>query len=201
MEMDNGGIELSYAPFDVRNCVDKILCVSTFKAQDRPEVEIINLFNGTSFPDDVLILGDEFRISIILLNLLSNAAKFTTKGKICIRTEFLEEVQPDHPEYIQPSNGGNCDVKIQFVVEDTGIGMPQEFLSKIGTLFAHIKNTQLNSSGMGIGLVIVKAIIAKMNGTFKVESTLGVGSRFTVTVHMEGLKTTNKCNRLQLPMR
>lgn len=124
---------------------------------------------------DKLIYGDPFRLTQILNNLLSNAFKFTnTNDKIYIRLKQLEK---------------NKISKYQLEIEDTGIGMSQEFLEKI--FIPYERETRFGEkkiSGTGLGTVIVKNIVSHLGGEITVTSELGKGSTFVVTLPFELVK-------------
>ncbi len=112
---------------------------------------------------------DPLRVKQIFINLLSNAIKFTPQdGEVKF---VIERIAAE----------GNC-IHERFLVQDTGVGMSQEFLAtKIFQPFAQEHNQLINScGGTGLGLSIAKRLVELMGGTIKVESELGVGTSFTV---------------------
>lgn len=137
--------------------------------------ENFNLLNATAtnkqieliseVPDNLFINADEEMIKTILRNLISNAIKFTPKGgkvKICsrIQNNFIE----------------TC-------VEDTGIGMSEEIMSKLFRLdVSHTSKGTDQEAGTGLGLILCKEFVEKNNGTIRVESEPGKGSRFIFTL-------------------
>ena len=114
--------------------------------------------------------GDDGRIKQILLNILSNAIKFTKKGYVRI--------------YITGKPGENADEELlTFCVEDTGCGIREEDLSKIFEDFRQVDSKRNRSvEGTGLGLAIVKHLVELMAGTINVESTYGKGTRVTLTI-------------------
>ncbi len=137
--------------------------------------ENFNLLNATAtnkqieliseVPDNSFINADEEMIKTILRNLISNAIKFTSKGgkvKICskIQNNFIE----------------TC-------VEDTGIGMSEETMNKLFRLdVSHTSKGTDQETGTGLGLILCKEFVEKNNGTIRVESEPGKGSRFIFTL-------------------
>ncbi|MFC0875694.1 PAS domain S-box protein [Saccharicrinis sp. FJH2] len=123
-----------------------------------------------------LIKTDKHKLDGILMNLLKNAIKFTTEGKI----EF--------GNYIQGSN-------ICFFVSDTGVGIPEDKQRVIFTRFVQA-DTELTSGyeGSGIGLAIVKSYVESLNGTIEVKSDVKKGSIFTVSIPFTEEKETHKKN-------
>ncbi len=129
----------------------------------------VNLSKEVDFEIDIpfldyTIMADERRIKQILLNFLSNAAKFTQKGKIKFYVKKIEEMD-EH-------------VKITVNIEDTGIGMSQETQKKLFQPFITGDSTQ----GFGLGLFISKEIIELMDGDISVTSQEGVGSEFSISL-------------------
>ena len=104
----------------------------------------------------------------ILLNLLSNALKYTTPGGTV--TINLTELPQDSPDY----------ATYQIVIEDTGIGMSEDFLSHIFEDFSRERSsTESKISGTGLGTAIVKKLVDLMQGSIKIESKLGKGTKIT----------------------
>ncbi len=114
--------------------------------------------------------GDDGRIKQILLNILSNAIKFTDKGYV--------------RAYITGKPGGNQEEEVLiFCVEDTGRGIREEDLHKIFEDFRQIDAKRNRSAdGTGLGLAIVKNLVEMMNGTIHVDSIYGKGTTFTITI-------------------
>lgn len=116
------------------------------------------------------VVGDGFKIGQILNNLLSNALKYSNPGAEIRQFDFQR-----HSKY-------------QIVVEDTGIGMSEQFLEH---LFASYSRetcfTSAATVGTGLGMPIVKSLVQQMSGEISVESTLGKGSKFTVTLPLEAV--------------
>lgn len=165
--MEQGKVSMDYTSFDLQCCVEE--CASLFYDQAQADekefavkIDIQNRF----------VLGDSFRITQILNNLLSNAFKFTEKGdrvSICVK-------QLNYKGYL----------KYQIVVTDTGSGMSQEFMEHIFEPYS--RETRFgakNVSGTGLGMPIVKSLVTQMSGEITVESRLGEGSIFIITIPLE----------------
>jgi CheY-like chemotaxis protein len=110
----------------------------------------------------------------VIINLLSNAIKYTDSGgDILFRTTQLSSSRPGFAAY-------------EFMVQDNGIGISDEFKEHMFESFERERNSTISGiQGTGLGLAIVKSIVDKMNGTIKVVSRLGEGSTFTVNVSFE----------------
>ncbi|HET6992085.1 MAG TPA: ATP-binding protein, partial [Bacteroidia bacterium] len=118
-------------------------------------------------PDD--LLGDPTRISQILINLVDNAIKFTEKGEVKINVHLL-------------SDDGKI-VTLQFEVQDTGIGIPEDKLSSVFEGFTQASNeTTRKYGGTGLGLAIVKQLVELQYGSIAVKSKSGIGSVFSVNL-------------------
>ncbi len=119
------------------------------------------------------VYADSEKLLQILFQLGSNAVKYTeNEGQIRIAVRDIEYLPPDYAVY-------------QFTVEDTGIGISEEFISHLFEPFERQKNTTLSGVyGTGLGLPIVKGLVEMMNGQIKVDSASGRGSCFTVTLRL-----------------
>ena len=162
--MEQGKVVLDYRQFDLKESIRE--CAEPFRLQAEKEGKQFQLSFDMSDP---VVLGDPFRISQIMNNLLSNGLKFTGQGdSITVSvTQFQEET---HSQY-------------QIVVKDTGIGMSEEFLKHIFEPYA--RETTFCSKqvvGTGLGMPIVKNLVTQMSGQIHVDSALGKGTTFTITV-------------------
>jgi two-component system sensor histidine kinase/response regulator len=117
-----------------------------------------------------IVMGDMLHLQKILLNLLSNAVKYTPEGgDIYLR--------------VQEKTLDDGEIEVVFQVEDNGIGMSREFLDRIFTPFERAENNCVSKiAGTGLGMTITKNIVDMMGGTIRVESELGKGSCFTVSL-------------------
>ncbi|KAI3634300.1 hypothetical protein MIR68_007904 [Amoeboaphelidium protococcarum] len=185
-KFESGKVQLDSIPTDVRELSQKIV---------KPIVEQLKL-KGVEFdlriadglPAHILI--DPTRFQQILLNMLSNAAKFTQSGGqiVCSLTSVASSLS-------QSSPGHYIDFIVQ--VRDTGIGMSQE---EVDGLFQPYAQASVSTSrvfgGSGLGLSIVKQIVDLMHGTIDVQSQVGKGSTFTITIPVEYC-LLNKANNPQ----
>ena len=120
------------------------------------------------------VYGDAVRIKQILLNLLTNAVKYTQEeGHISVSLE----------EKLSSGSGVGC---FEFLVEDDGIGMSPEFLKKLFLPFERAEDSRVSGiQGTGLGLAITRSLVQMMNGTIMVESQPDRGSRFLVTIYLK----------------
>ncbi len=116
-----------------------------------------------------VIFADEKRLRQVLLNLLGNAMKFTEKGTVTFRIMTIQAVE-------QTSKPKLC--RLRFVVEDSGIGIASDQLSRIFQPFEQTGNTQTRAEGTGLGLPISQQLVQLMGGKIEVTSTVDKGSRF-----------------------
>lgn len=156
--LDNGKEQLNKAPFRLRDVSDIL------NAEFRPQAEAKDLNLIIECSSDVILMGDKERIMQIGNNLLSNAIKFTQSGYITLRLNY---------------ENGN----LTLVVEDTGSGMTEEERKRIFQPFERLSNA-VTQDGFGLGLSIVKRITDMQEGSIRVESEKGTGSRFMVTIPM-----------------
>jgi len=120
-----------------------------------------------------LVSGDPSRIQQVLMNLLSNAVKYTPNGGKIIFTvkEQIEE--------------GNIS-SYTFIIEDNGVGMTPEFIAELYEPFSRVDDSRTSKiEGTGLGMAIVKNLINLMNGNILVESNVGYGSKFIVTLPLK----------------
>jgi two-component system aerobic respiration control sensor histidine kinase ArcB len=115
------------------------------------------------------IQGDEGRLRQVLINLVGNAIKFTSQGQVVIAVNMLSSTARK--------------IKIAFIIEDTGIGIPTDKLNVIFERFTQVESEYgRRFEGSGLGLAIVKNLVELMNGDVEVESELGKGSTFTCCI-------------------
>jgi CheY-like chemotaxis protein len=115
-------------------------------------------------------IGDDMKLKQVLINILSNAIKFTNAPGSITMTVERTAVFGDHST-------------LKFSIKDTGIGMDKEFIPKIFDAFTQEDSSRNNKYGStGLGMAITKNIVELMNGTISVESEKGVGTEFTVIV-------------------
>ena len=142
--------------------------MSSVLARNEDAIQQKNLRIKTNTPSaPVLVLGEREAMTQVLDNLLTNAIKYTPGGGLITLTISAK--------------GGVCKLE----VEDTGIGIPPEHLGRIFERFYRVDKARSRElGGTGLGLSIVKHLTAAMHGEVQVESTVGVGSRFTVKLQV-----------------
>jgi two-component system sensor histidine kinase/response regulator len=159
-KVEAGKMELEAAPFELDRVLDEVATVLNVQVADKP-VEII-IHRDEAIPR--LLRGDALRLRQVLLNLGSNAVKFTASGEVCISAKLA---------------GEGC---IAFSVEDTGIGMTAAVRDKLFTAFTQAdSSTSRKYGGTGLGLAISQRIVQLMGGELQAQGEEGVGSCFSFT--------------------
>ncbi len=172
-KLEAGEMQLEQLDFDLDNCLEAVVDVLATQAQEKG-LELAILVKS-DVPKQ--LQGDPGRLRQILLNLVSNAIKFTNAGEVVVKANLQPSfVQSTNP--IQPSNS----VKIRFEVTDTGIGISPVDQPKLFQSFSQVDaSTTREYGGTGLGLVICKQLVELMGGEIGVESELGQGSTFWFT--------------------
>ncbi|MDI5950119.1 response regulator [Flavobacterium yafengii] len=164
-KVDAGKMTFEKTPFKMKSSIAAMLHLFETKIQEK-NLKLIKEYDN-KIPD--VLVGDPIRLHQIILNLVSNAVKFTSKGKITVSVDLLHE---DDDKVI-----------LKFAVTDTGIGISEE---KIGTIFENFQQASSGTSrlygGTGLGLAIVKQLIEPQSGTIRVNSTIHKGSTFSFTL-------------------
>ncbi len=168
-KIESGKLELENAPLDVRALVRDIYDVQLPKAKEmnlKFEVSVQSLVPP-------FIVGDVTRLRQILLNLVSNALKFTNTGSVRIGIRLASDQVPTD----------DCPFQLLFSVTDTGIGISNEQMQRLFQPFSQATvSTARKYGGTGLGLVICKNLVENMGGKIQVESNTNQGSAFSFTV-------------------
>jgi signal transduction histidine kinase/DNA-binding response OmpR family regulator len=169
-KLENNKLNLSLDKANIREMMQQILAILRPMLLERRQT--INCQAENLIHEDVIC--DEGKLRQIMMNLLSNAIKYTPEGGQIKVT--IKELPVSEREYRQ----------FQFVVEDNGIGMSQDFLEKIFLPFERAEDSRINKiHGTGLGMAIVQGITQIMNGDVTVQSKIGEGSRFEVTIPLK----------------
>ena len=165
-KIESGNLELDNHDFSLQNCIEDVMDVFAIKAAEK-ELDLVFQIDH-KLPS--MIVGDSLRLRQVLVNLISNALKFTEEGEVFVKSELIA------------MNG--TDIQIRFDVRDTGIGIPEDKLSKLFKAFSQVdSSTTRKYGGTGLGLVISQRIITLMGGTITVESEQGKGTSFSFTIN------------------
>ncbi|HSY60671.1 MAG TPA: ATP-binding protein, partial [Cytophaga sp.] len=161
-KVDAGKMTFEQVPFKMASSISAMLHLFETKIQER-NLELVKLYDS-KIPE--VLVGDPVRLHQIILNLVSNAVKFTTSGKIEVRVNLINEDEEM--------------ATVEFAVIDTGIGIPE---NKIKNIFENFQQASSGTSrlygGTGLGLAIVKQLVESQGGTIKVKSDIGKGSTFS----------------------
>ena len=186
-KIEAGHLDFEEIHFSLRDTVALATRTLAVRADDK-HVELLFHFDE-SVPDD--LMGDPHRLRQILMNLLSNSLKFTDQGEI----ELLVERAPGASGV--PAEG--TEIKLCFMVRDTGLGIPRDKQALIFDAFSQADNsTTRKFGGTGLGLAICSRLVQKMGGRIWVESEEGLGSIFRFTACFR-VGVPEQVRRLQRP--
>jgi PAS domain S-box-containing protein len=164
-KVDAGKMTFEQTPFKMA------LSISAMLHLFEPKIQEKNLELAKEYDERIpeVLLGDPVRLHQIILNLVSNAVKFTAHGKITVSVRLLSENEEK--------------ATIEFAVSDTGIGIKEENINKIFESFRQASSgTSRLYGGTGLGLAIVKQLVEPQGGSINVKSKVGEGSTFSFTL-------------------
>nr|WP_321501000.1 transporter substrate-binding domain-containing protein [uncultured Dethiosulfovibrio sp.] len=165
-KIEAGRLELETVDFRLGEFLDDICPLFELSAKAKGISFSVNL------DEDVpkVVKGDPTRLRQILVNLLSNGIKFTARGSVSLSVSVKERLDPP---------------MISFVVEDSGIGIPQDKMDRLFKNFSQVdRSTNRRYGGSGLGLAISRELVEMMGGSISVESVDGRGAAFTVDIPM-----------------
>ena len=175
-KIESGKMQVNPGPCDLESIFRHIEDITALQARNK--ALIITYQHGSV--RHVKVNADELRIEQVLVNIVSNAIKYTPSGKT---VDLIAEEEPA---------AGNKNL-YRFIVRDTGIGISEEYLPHIFESFTREEKTTVNRiQGTGLGLAITAKVVELMGGTISVKSTLGEGSEFTVELELEALESENE---------
>ena len=164
-KIEAGKMKITLANYHVSSLLADVISIIKMRAEKKMLIFAVNI--DTNIPNE--LVGDELRIKQILINLLNNAVKFTNEGQITLSVS--SQIEED----------GLC--RLNFSVEDTGIGIKQEDINRIFVMFQQMDTKKnRNVEGTGLGLSISKQLVEMMYGYIDVQSEYGIGSKFTVSI-------------------
>lgn len=179
-KIEAGKLDLESIEFDLRNCVEDVGELMAPRAQEKG-LELAVLIHHDVPPR---VKGDPNRLRQILINLVSNAVKFTHDGEVLIRLALAEE--------------RDRSLIVRFEVSDTGIGIPEEDQGKLFRSFSQTDSSiSRRFGGTGLGLAITKQLVELMGGSISVESHEQEGTTFRFTISLDGRP---QCNTLPEPL-
>ncbi|MEL6193590.1 MAG: response regulator, partial [Bacteroidota bacterium] len=164
-KIESGKLELEQAPFSIQSCIEDVFDLFGLRAREKQ----LDLLYEIEADTQEGIIGDVVRTKQVLINLVSNAIKFTDSGRVYVK---VTSIQVSEGQY-----------GWQFMVEDTGIGIPPDKIDQLFHAFNQADtSTTRKYGGTGLGLSISKRLIELMGGKIWVESQEGMGSKFFFTV-------------------
>ncbi len=171
-KLESGRLDVENAPFDLHDLIGEL---AALRAQIKPGQQLdLGLHIAAGVPRQ--IIGDRLRLGQCVTNLVGNAIKFTPQGRVDLYADVVAPAE---------QGGGTL---LRLVVEDTGIGIPADAL---GGLFAPFSQAETSTArrfgGTGLGLHITRELAQAMGGTLEVYSSVGQGSRFTLTLPLQTL--------------
>lgn len=171
-KIEAGKITFENIDFDIRQRMTELHKTFDYRSKEKGLEFKINI--APEIP--TILKGDPYRLNQILFNLVGNALKFTSKGAITVSVQLLSQADKT--------------VKIQFLVSDTGIGIPEHKQSKIFESFTQAyTDTTRKFGGTGLGLAITKNLTLLQNGSITIKSKVGEGTIFGVELPFETSET------------
>lgn len=165
-KIESGNMEIENRDFDLRTCIEEVLDVFAGKAGKKG----LDLVYEIDHDVPAQIIGDSLRLRQVLVNLVSNAIKFTEEGEIFLGVHLLK-------------TKADGKIELQFEVRDSGIGIPEEKMERLFKAFSQVdSSTSRKYGGTGLGLVISEKLIELMGGSIDVKSKENVGTTFTFTM-------------------
>ncbi|MEV6678195.1 response regulator [Streptomyces erythrochromogenes] len=170
-KIDAGKLQIERRPFMLQDCIECALDLVASRAAEK-SLETACL-SDPDLPDTVV--GDGMRLRQVLVNLLTNAVKFTDTGQVVLSAGPASHSSPSHGE-----------MELLFSVDDTGIGIPADRMDSLFHEFSQVDSTTTRRyGGTGLGLAISKRLVEIMGGRMWVESEEGKGSTFHFTIKVE----------------
>ena len=180
-KIENGSMELNIEPMNIREQIEQVITII------RPQItkKKQNFSVQSDCKEFGFLLGDSVRLRQVLMNLFSNAVKYTPEGGSIQLT--IHEIERT-----------NLERKYQFIIEDSGIGMTQEFMEHIFESFSRADTSVKEIQGTGLGMAISKNIIDAMGGSICVDSILGKGSQFKIEIPFKVCSEKDMANKVQI---
>ena len=165
--IESGKLEYKPVPVDLRDMINTVLSIARGYTENRD----LNFYVSREELKTPYVMADELRIREVLLNIISNAVKFTKDGGTI---SFAAENCPGNDEH---------HMIVRYRISDTGIGMSEEFQARIFDEFSQENGGARTSyKGTGLGMAIAKQYVDLMGGKIEVSSKKGIGSTFTVEI-------------------
>src|SRR6266850_2479865 len=180
-KIESGKLELETQPFDLRVCIEEALALLGTKAAEKKLDIAYQLEDGIP----AQMIGDVTRLRQVLVNLVSNGIKFTSKGEVVIQVKVLATPGRNGPR--------SDNWQLHFSIRDTGIGIPVDGLARLFKSFSQADaSTTRRFGGTGLGLAISKRLVELMSGKMWVESVPDKGSIFHFTLLLRATPDTTQ---------
>lgn len=164
-KMESGKMELEEHPFELKSCVQEVFGLFSAEA-NKKNLELL-YFIEDQIPN--MVYGDMGRLRQVLMNLVSNAVKFTNQGGVYLVVSLIEKE--------------NESLTLEFNIKDTGIGISGDKMDRLFKPFSQLDSSMTRKyGGTGLGLAICKSLVQMMGGEIRVESTEEMGATFIFTI-------------------
>jgi signal transduction histidine kinase/DNA-binding NarL/FixJ family response regulator len=176
-KIEAGKLEIIPVEYELGSAINDIVSMAAMKAREKDLEMLVNV--NPNIPH--ILYGDEIRIKQCILNILTNAVKYTEKGKVILDIDYAE-YELDEPEDENVfEEDDNVIIKVK--VTDTGIGIKEEDIDKLTSAFERIdekRNRTIEGTGLGINIVV--SLLSMMSSKLNVKSEYGEGSEFSFDV-------------------
>lgn len=178
-KIESGKMELEEVPLELHSLVEETF--DLFKAKTREKELHMEYYIDQRLP--ACILGDFTRLRQILINLVGNAVKFTDHGTVIVLINFLEQHEND--------------LEIEFIIKDTGIGIPPEQTIHLFKPFSQLDSSMTRKyGGTGLGLTICKTLVELMGGSIRNEQNADLGATFIFTIRTKAFDYPDNLKRV-----
>ena len=173
-KIKSGNVKIEETPFNIYEVIKDIIRIFSNKADEKGiflNLVTIHTYNGE------YIVGDQYKFSQIISNLINNAIKFTEKGGVTVSCDLVHE--------------DDTEVRFQITISDTGIGIDEEFIDKIYDKFSQENDSTTRIyGGTGLGMSITKELLAILNGSIYVMSQKYKGTDFVINIPFRKLNAS-----------
>ena len=185
-KIESGNMDLEWLPFDLKETLESSIELLALQAQEK-KLDLVYLIE----PDvPTWIYGDLARLRQVLVNLISNALKFTERGEVFVSVRNSKA----------GSGAAARSVTLEVCIKDTGIGIPPDKLDRLFQAFSQVdSSTARRFGGTGLGLAISRRLVEAMGGKMWVESEAGLGARFFFSLVTEAALPVESAAAAQRP--
>ncbi len=167
-KLEAGKMEILPVQYDLSSLINDLVNMISVKARDKGLELIVEVDETMPY----LLIGDDVRLKQVILNVLTNAVKYTEKGSVTMRVEGKK--------------ADDQNIYFHVCIKDTGIGIKEEDIQKLFSPFERIEESRNRTiEGTGLGMSIVKQLLAMMDSKLEVQSVYGEGSEFSFTVRQQ----------------